>query len=46
MYEPKQLIIYRVNRDDELIGRLKQRLEQFWELVTNNQKLLQDGKKS
>jgi hypothetical protein len=38
--ENKQLYVFRVVRDEEMITRLQSRLEQFWELVTFYKNLL------
>jgi hypothetical protein len=42
MPENKQLYVYRVERDEEMIKRLKARLNEFWELVEKKVKLLKD----
>jgi hypothetical protein len=40
--ENKQLYIFRVMRDEEIITRLKSRLEDFWVMVKENKKILED----
>lgn len=41
MPEDKQLYIFRVNRDEDIINRMKIRLSEFWQLVDENIKILE-----
>lgn len=40
--ENKRLYIYRVERDEDMINRLKLRLDKFWELVESKVKILKE----